>query len=162
MSKQFYADDFYRDEKGTIYTGEYIEHNDHIKKKYVLHKIQNAYDEIQGKMVRCNYTQIFYPDSSIILCNNIPQVDEYLFDNIENGRFTIYYDENGDECEEDVAVDQSENEIFQWYLIDGGTADRLKHSTNELIFYSDTLDVYVLGVTHYGTAWSHVGTEFVF
>lgn len=162
MGKQFYADDFYKDENGVIYTGEYIEHNGHIKDWHTLTKIETPYNEIQGETVRCNYSQIFYPDSNMLLCNNIPQVDEYLFDNVENGDFTTYYDAEGEECEEEDAVDQSESEIFQWYLIDSSTADRLKRSTSELIFYSDVLDVHVLGVTHFGTGWDYVGAEFVY
>ncbi|MPM06342.1 hypothetical protein SDC9_52641 [bioreactor metagenome] len=162
MRKQFYTDDFYKDEHGTIYTGEYVEHNGHIKDRRTLTKVENPCNEIQGEVVRCNYTQIFYPNSSLILCNNIPQVDEYLFDYVENGEFVTYYDAEGNECDEEDAVDQNDNEIFQWYLIDNSTAERLKRSTNELIFYSDKLDVYILGVTHYGTAWDYVGAEFVY
>lgn len=142
--KQFYADEFFKDENGTVYTGEYIEHNKHIKERHTLTKIENPHEELQGQTVRCNYSQIFYPNSGLILCNNIPQVDECLFDNIENGSFWEYCD------------------IFQWYIIDNSTAERLKRSTKELIFYSEKLDVYVLGVTHYGTAWDYVGAEFTY
>ena len=142
--KQFYADEFFKDENGTVYTGEYIEHNKHIKERHTLTKIENPYKELQGQTVRCNYSQIFYPNSGLILCNNIPQVDEYLFDNIENGSFWEYCD------------------IFQWYIIDNSTAERLKRSTKELIFYSEKLDVYVLGVTHYGTSWDYVDAEFTY
>ena len=142
--KQFYADEFFKDENGTVYTGEYIEHNKHIKERHTLTKIENPYKELQGQTVRCNYSQIFYPNSGLILCNNIPQVDECLFDNIENGSFWEYCD------------------IFQWYIIDNSTAERLKRSTKELIFYSEKLDVYVLGVTHYGTAWDYVDAEFTY
>jgi hypothetical protein len=159
--KQFYADEFYKDENGTVYTGEYIEHNKNIK-RHALTKIENPHEELQGQTVRCNYSQIFYPNSSLILCNNIPQVDEYLFDNIENGSFWEYCDENGDECDEENAIYRYESDIFQWYIIDNSTAERLKRSTKELIFYSEKLDVYVLGVTHYGTAWDYVGAEFIF
>ena len=160
--KQFYADEFFKDENGTVYTGEYIEHNKHIKERHTLTKIENPHEELQGQTVRCNYSQIFYPNSGLILCNNIPQVDEYLFDNIENGSFITYYDEKGDECDEENAVEQCENDIFQWYIIDNSTAERLKRSTKELIFYSEKLDVYVLGVTHYGTAWDYVDAEFTY
>ena len=160
--KQFYADEIYRDENGTVYTGEYIEHNKHIKECHTLSKVENPFDELRGQTVRCNYSQIFYPDSSLILCNNIPQVDEHLLENIENGSSVEYYDEDGNPCDEENAVDQSEKEVFQWYLIDDNTADRLKRSTKELIFYSEKLDVYVLGVTHYGTAWDYVDAEFVY
>ena len=160
--KQFYADDFYKDESGTVYTSEYIDHNDYIREHQALTKIENPYEELQGQTVRCNYSQIFYPDSSLILCNNIPQADESLLENVESGSFWIYYDENGNECDEENAVEQYANDIFQWYIIDNGTADRLKRSTDELIFYSEALDVYVLGVTHWGTGWDYVGTEFIY
>jgi hypothetical protein len=160
--KQFYADEFYKDENGTVYTGEYIEHNNHIKECHTLTKVENPFNELQGQTVRCNYSQIFYPDSNMILCNNILQVDEYLLYNIENGDFITYYDEDGNECDEENAVEQYENEIAQWYIIDNNTAERLKRSTRELIFYSEKLDVYALGVTHCGTAWDYVGTVFTF
>ena len=159
---QFYADDFYKDKNGTVYTGDYIELNSHVKKRHTLTRIENPFEELRGKTVRCNYSQIFYPDSSLILCNNIPQVDENLFDNLENGDFSIYYDKDGNPCDEENAFGQYESDAFQWYLIDEGTAKRLKRSTKELIFYSEKLDVYVLAVTHYGTAWDYVGAEFVY
>jgi len=160
--KQFYADEFFKDENGTVYTGEYIEHNSHIKERHTLTKVENPYEELQGQTVRCNYSQIFYQDSSLILCNNILQVDEYLFDNIENGDFITYYDEDGNECDEENAVEQYEKDVYQWYLIDDNTAERLKRSTEELIFYSEKLGVYVLGVTHFGTAWDYVDAEFIY
>ena len=160
--KQFYADEFFKDENGTVYTGEYIEHNSHIKERHTLTKVENPYEELQGQTVRCNYSQIFYQDSSLILCNNILQVDEYLFDNIENGDFITYYDEDGNECDEENAVEQYEKDVYQWYLIDDNTAERLKRSTEELIFYSEKLGVYVLGVTHFGTEWDYVDAEFIY
>lgn len=160
--KQFYADDFYKDENGTVYTGEYIEHNSHIKERHALTTVENPYEELQGQTVRCNYSQIFYPDSNMILCNNVPEVDESLIENIENGDFITYYNENGDECDADEATDEQYSEVFQWFIIDSSTANRIKRATDELIFYSDKLDVYVLGVTHFGTSWDYVGTEFTY
>ena len=53
-------------------------------------------------------------------------------------------------------------DIFQYYLIDYATADRLMHCTDEIIFYSEELDLYVLGVTHFGTSWDYVDMEFVY
>ena len=160
--KQFYADEFYKNENGTVYTGEFLKLNPFLKKRHTLTKIENPFDELQGQKVWCVYSQIFYPDSNLVLCNNIPQVDEYLFDNIENGSFWEFYDENGDECDEENAVGQYETEVFQWFIIDDNTAERLRRSTKELVCYSEKLNVYVLGVTHYGTAWDYVTTEFIF
>ena len=46
------------------------------------------------------------------------------------------------------------DEIFQWYII----ADPyfLIHHTDELVFYDSELDLYVWGVTHFGTSWDYV------
>ena len=53
-------------------------------------------------------------------------------------------------------------EIYQCYLIDRATAERLKEHTNEIIFYCEMLDLCVLGVTHWGTGWDYVETDFVY
>ena len=50
-------------------------------------------------------------------------------------------------------------EIFQWYIISDNGADILKDYTNEIVYYCETLDVYVWGVTHYGTSWAYVLTD---
>ena len=31
--------------------------------------------------------------------------------------------------------------------------------TNEIVFYSEDLDMYLWGVTHYGTSWDYVLTD---
>ena len=46
------------------------------------------------------------------------------------------------------------DEIFQWYII-SDPSFIMEHS-DELVFYDDELDLYVLGVRHFGTAWSGV------
>ena len=33
-------------------------------------------------------------------------------------------------------------------------------NTNEIIYYHNELDIYILGVTHYGTSWSYVYSGF--
>ncbi len=45
-------------------------------------------------------------------------------------------------------------EIFQYYII--SNPDFALKYTDELIFYDDELDLYILGVTHFGTIWSGV------
>lgn len=160
--KHFYADNFFKDEDGSVYTEQYIDHNEHIRKWHTFTKVENPLEELQGVKVSCNYSQIFYPDSNMLLCNDIREVDETIWDNIESGELLEYFDADGNPCEEEDAEETTENEIFQFYLIDRGTAQRLMRSTNEVVMYSDMLNLYVLGVTHLGTAWDYVGTEFVY
>lgn len=49
-------------------------------------------------------------------------------------------------------------EIFQWFIIED-SAKWILEKANEPLFYSDKLDCYVWGVTHYGTPWSAVLTS---
>lgn len=49
-------------------------------------------------------------------------------------------------------------EIFQYYIVDDNGAEILKE-INEIVYYNEELDMYVWGVTHYGTAWSYVLTD---
>ena len=50
-------------------------------------------------------------------------------------------------------------EIFQYFIIDSRGAEILEDYTNEIVFYNEELDLYVWGVTHWGTAWDYVLTD---
>ena len=50
-------------------------------------------------------------------------------------------------------------EIAQYYIVDDNLAKILIKRTNEIVFFDNELNVYVWGVTHWGTAWSMVLTE---
>lgn len=47
-----------------------------------------------------------------------------------------------------------DTEIFQWYIV-SDPSFTIDH-TDELVFHDDELDLYVLGVTHWGTSWDYV------
>ena len=64
---------------------------------------------------------------------------------IENG---TDYDDDGDYVD-----------VYQYYIIDWQSAERLKDWTNELIYYISDIDMYVLGVTHCGTSWDCVSSD---
>ena len=50
-------------------------------------------------------------------------------------------------------------EVFQWYIVDDWGARLLQQEANEIVYYNETLDMYLWGVTHYGTSWSYVLTS---
>ena len=51
-------------------------------------------------------------------------------------------------------------EIFQYYIISDSGASILEYwCPDEIVFYCDELDMYLWGVTHFGTAWSYVLTD---
>lgn len=52
----------------------------------------------------------------------------------------------------------SMDEIFQYYIVSDNGA-RILEEINEIVFYNEELDMYVWGVTHYGTSWDYVLTD---
>ena len=51
------------------------------------------------------------------------------------------------------------DEVFQYYIISDNGAEILREWTNELVCYNEELDMYVWGVTHWGTSWDYVLTD---
>ena len=82
--------------------------------------------------------------NSYVLCNNITQIDDSIWDNMEFD----YYD-----VETDSYID-----IYQWYVTDCSEWDveYLKKHFELKFTYSDKLDCYVLCVDHFGTGWGYV------
>lgn len=56
------------------------------------------------------------------------------------------YDEENDEY----------TEIFQWFIVSDNGAQMIQDYTDEILYYHEDLDIYLWGVTHYGTSWDHV------
>ena len=54
---------------------------------------------------------------------------------------------------------ETEPEIFQYFIISEQGANILKEWTDEIVYYNETLDMYVWGVTHLGTGWDYVLTD---
>jgi len=151
-----YNDNLFKNSKNEVFTQEYMTNNGkfnpltkewHINSNTV--EVMTECNDIlykQGQVIRCNYDQIFFENSSLILCNAIAEDFDYL--GLESG-----FDDE-DEDDNDIL------EIFQYYIVDSNTAEFLKEHTNEHIFYHNRLDIYILGVTHFGTSWDYVGMEF--
>ena len=53
----------------------------------------------------------------------------------------------------------NEPEVFQWFIIDDWGARLLQQETNEIVYYNEALDMYLWGVTHFGTSWNYVLTN---
>ena len=98
-----------------------------------------------------------------VLCNNITEVDECLFDNVVSGSLVHYEDENGNVITEDEYY-ESDNayevteDVFHWYIVSDNAKDLLEEA-NQLVLYSEKLDCYIWAVTHYGTSWDYVFTD---
>ena len=90
-----------------------------------------------------------YLFESMILCNNIEKLEGF-WDGLEIGNI---YDE-----ETDTYVD-----IYQFFIVDFPNFNydfMQKYLQNDIIlFYNEELDLYILGVDHFGTGWSYVLTD---
>lgn len=51
-----------------------------------------------------------------------------------------------------------DTECYQYYIVSDNGAEILKEA-NEIVFYNEELDIYVWGVTHWGTSWDYVLTD---
>lgn len=50
-------------------------------------------------------------------------------------------------------------EIYQYYIISDAGARILSDYTDELVYYHERLDMYLWGITHWGTGWDYVLTD---
>lgn len=65
-----------------------------------------------------------------------------------------------DEIEE-LRNEEDGDEIFQYYIVSDAGASLIRDYNVGYLFYCDTLDMYIWGVTHYGTAWDYVLTDII-
>lgn len=67
-------------------------------------------------------------------------------------------DEINEQIEELEQEQDNDPEVFQWFIVSDWGA-RLLQDINEIVYYNETLDMYLWGVTHYGTSWDYVLTN---
>lgn len=66
--------------------------------------------------------------------------------------------EINEQIEELESEQDDDPEVYQWFIVDDWGA-RLLKKINEIVYYNETLDMYLWGVTHYGTSWDYVLTS---
>lgn len=107
-------------------------------------------NEYERKYNKISYRRLVERIGDIWLFNNAPKLSDYDFE-FEIGSD---YDEKDDEY----------IEIYQYYLINVNPyiLEKLKeiNCKDVIIAWSETLEEYVLFVTHFGTSWDYVLTDF--
>lgn len=102
------------------------------------------------KTNRISYRRLIERIGNIWLFNNAPKLSDYDFE-FEIGSD---YDEENDEY----------LDIYQYYLIDTNQycIDKLNeiNCNDVIIAWSEKLENYVLCVTHFGTSWDYIMTNF--
>ena len=124
------SEEYYEDNNGNIYT--------YDEKEEKVRELEEEKEELEDRM--------------------------YEFEELEEDETNDYYEEVKTrlaEIEEDIEAleDAHYEEIFQYYIISDNGAEILKDYTDEIVFYNETLDMYVWGVTHWGTSWDYVLTD---
>lgn len=79
------------------------------------------------------------------------------FDAVMNNNIIDMFDDwqlvNGSDYDEE---NDEYTEVFQWFIVSGDGAQMIQDYTDEILFYNEELDIYLWGVTHYGTSWDCV------
>ncbi len=84
--------------------------------------------------------------------------DAVLSNDIISKTQEIGYWEIVNGCDYDEETDEYAD-IYQYYIISDQGAEILKECTDEIVWYNEDLELYVWGVTHWGTAWDYVLTD---
>ena len=110
-----------------------------------------------------NGSDVTYEDSN----GNILDYEEYT-DKLEELQERLEDAEAEDNLEliseleneiDDLKNSERYSEIFQYFIISEQGASILEEYTNEIVYYNEALNLYVWGVTHYGTSWDYVLTD---
>lgn len=93
---------------------------------------------------------VHWCNNHYILCNDIPEIDPDIWEQV--------FDKFRDEATHPEDEDYSLPEIYQWYFSDCSESDAeyLEEHFGIHMLYSERFDLFILPVTHYGTAWDYV------
>ncbi len=118
---------------------------------------------------RKNYRKMIeFCCDNLVLNNTIIEVVGFDKFEIYCGEIMYYQDEDGNELSYDEYVNLLESntwaeefmiDAYQYYIISERDAERLREYTNEIVLYCEDLDLYLLYVTHYGTSWDYVASN---
>lgn len=146
---------------GTTFCGN--EASDYAKENGYLDyaTFAKAFDAVMNNSIMENTCEIGYWEQENGIIDNSEEIEELeeQIEYLEEG-FEEYTDiqEKIDELKEEQ--EQSYNQdIFQYFIVSDQGAEMIKQYTEDPLFYNETLDMYVWGITHYGTAWSYVLTD---
>ena len=86
-------------------------------------------------------------------------LSEIVGDCILNNYMMRYMGSLGWELVNGDDLDEEYREIYQWYIITEHGARFLEEHTDEIVYYHEEMDMYVWGITHFGTSWDYVLTD---
>lgn len=110
---------------------------------------------------RLDYLALSQIIGDCILNNSIHSATDYDDWELVNGFDFWAYDKEGNEVEpwSDEEYDREYVDIYQEYIISEAGAKFLQEYTDQIIYYNSELDIYLWGITHFGTGWDYVLTD---
>lgn len=135
-----------------------------MKKFYLKMEDRNEEEKRTGKASYKSIIDRYIND--LVLCNNIAEVDESIWENLGENAY-YYVDDDGEyrtkeeyENDETGTIEEYPKEFYQYYLCNLSQYDveQLK-DYGIILSYSDLLDCDVLCVNHFGTSWDYVPTN---
>lgn len=126
-------------------------------KMYIKMEDLNKYEKEHNKIsFRRLVNRLF---SDMILCNDIVK----LFHGELNGEYIEPTFEVGTDYDEEY---EENIDVYQYFIVDfsSWTYDFMRKYAEQLgrdilLYYLEELDLYILGVTHFGTGWDYVLTD---
>ncbi len=122
--------------------------------------LAKAFDAILNNDIIPNTYDIGYWEQESGFVDNSEEIDK-IREQIEE----LDEEENAEEIEElESKIEELEeeqeyqDEVYQYYIVSDNGA-RILEEFNEIVYYNEKLDMYVWGVTHFGTSWDYVLTD---
>ncbi len=108
-----------------------------------------------------SYSELARRVGDCILNNELHyQLGEYEWELFNGKDMYCYKHETEEECaKDDSTCDYESIDVYQTYVISQDGAEYLQRKTNEIVYYCEKLELYLWGITHFGTSWSGVFTE---
>ena len=96
----------------------------------------------------------------LILNNTLMTLSEFFWE-LESGKDQYGFDINGYPCDVDSEECYGVNiiDVYQTYIISEQGYNFLSRYTDEIVYYCEELDIYLWGITHFGTSWDYVLTD---
>lgn len=114
-----------------------------------IEELQERVEEIE-EQIEGDY---FFPQTNEIVRGLYKYAGIPKYENLEKERGEI------EDRIEDLEYEQDElPEVFQWYIVSDSGA-KILEEINEIVYYNEELDMYLWGVTHWGTSWDYVLTD---
>lgn len=121
--------------------------------------LAKAFDAVMNNDIIQKTIDIGYWEQESGFVDHSEEIEELMLDN-ENDEHTEKIDELQEKINE--LEEEQENaynaDIYQYFIVDGNGAEILQEA-GEIVFYNEALDMYVWGVTHWGTSWDYVLTD---